>query len=418
MILTKQLAVNEVCKPVFCLFAHPLTYSLIRPSLLLCPVLLLSAAALGEAPPSSTDGAGGEGDQVEEETLYFKVLCPQSITGLIIGRGGSIINQINASCGAKIKLSQNHEFFPGSTDRILLCKHFPSLLLLSDTRANTSMAFIVSGSKRGIANGVKELVSRIAEAPDKKPQVGGMPAVDMYGMPIPPANRTRNGSFQIRVLIPKNASACVIGRQGSVIKQLSESSGCKFQLGDDTDPYETRERVVAISSSTVDSLVLGAQTLMNHVLDDPRVRTYFNLSTVYNSRGVSTSFGQPSGPALSMPAPQHGMIPNQAMPNPYMISPMMNSAAYSMVPYGMMPTMNIPPQMTTNNHPRGPVPSAAPPYGAYPYAPNTLLFVHYSMRNDALYLLLLESKFRLPEQSAPVNHKKAVPMSIYQWRPL
>eukprot|EP01039_Chlorochromonas_danica_P008718 gene8719-9608_t len=339
-------------------------------------------AALGEAPPSSTDGAGGEGDQVEEETLYFKVLCPQSITGLIIGRGGSIINQINASCGAKIKLSQNHEFFPGSTDRILL----------------------LSGSKRGIANGVKELVSRIAEAPDKKPQVGGMPAVDMYGMPIPPANRTRNGSFQIRVLIPKNASACVIGRQGSVIKQLSESSGCKFQLGDDTDPYETRERVVAISSSTVDSLVLGAQTLMNHVLDDPRVRTYFNLSTVYNSRGVSTSFGQPSGPALSMPAPQHGMIPNQAMPNPYMISPMMNSAAYSMqpygmmptmsmppmtahmmppmgngqipsqpyhmqVPYGMMPTMNIPPQMTTNNHPRGPVPSAAPPYGAYPYAP-------------------------------------------------
>lgn len=86
-------------------------------------VLLLSVAALGEAPPSSTDSAGGEGDLVgEEETLYFKVLCPQSITGLIIGRGGSIINQINASCGAKIKLSQNHEFFPGSQDRILICK--------------------------------------------------------------------------------------------------------------------------------------------------------------------------------------------------------------------------------------------------------------------------------------------------------
>lgn len=191
----------------------------------------------------------------------------------------------------------------------------------------------MSGPKRGIANGVKELVSRIAEAPDKKPQVGGMPPLDMYGMPIPPANRTRNGSFQIKVLIPKNASACVIGRQGSVIKQLSETSNCKFQLGDDSDPYDTRERVVAISSTTVDNLVLGTQNLMKHVLDDPRVRTYFNLSTVYNSRGVSTSYGQPPGPPLSMPAPQHVMIPNQAMPSSYMMPPMMHSAGYAMVSF-------------------------------------------------------------------------------------
>lgn len=57
---------------------------------------------------------------IPEGTLYFKLLCPQSITGLIIGRGGSIINQLNANTGAKIKLSQNNEFFPGTNDRILL----------------------------------------------------------------------------------------------------------------------------------------------------------------------------------------------------------------------------------------------------------------------------------------------------------
>lgn len=48
------------------------------------------------------------------------MLCPQSITGLIIGRGGSIINHLNSTCGAKISLSQNNEFYPNTTDRILI----------------------------------------------------------------------------------------------------------------------------------------------------------------------------------------------------------------------------------------------------------------------------------------------------------
>jgi KH domain len=59
---------------------------------------------------------------LEVENFYFKILCPQFVTGLIIGRGGSVINQLNSTCGAKIKLSQNNEFYPNTTDRILVCK--------------------------------------------------------------------------------------------------------------------------------------------------------------------------------------------------------------------------------------------------------------------------------------------------------
>lgn len=58
-----------------------------------------------------------------DHNLLFKILCPQTITGLIIGRGGSIINQLNATVGAKIRLSQNNEFFPGTQDRILVGTH-------------------------------------------------------------------------------------------------------------------------------------------------------------------------------------------------------------------------------------------------------------------------------------------------------
>ena len=76
-----------------------------------------NAAALG-----SSSGASLSPPPAPEGDLLFKLLCPQSITGLIIGRKGSIINQLNVNTGARIRLSQNNEFFPGTTDRILLSK--------------------------------------------------------------------------------------------------------------------------------------------------------------------------------------------------------------------------------------------------------------------------------------------------------
>jgi len=57
------------------------------------------------------------------EKYFFKILCPQSITGIIIGKGGSTINQLNGSTGCSIKLSHNNEYYPGTNDRILLCKN-------------------------------------------------------------------------------------------------------------------------------------------------------------------------------------------------------------------------------------------------------------------------------------------------------
>jgi hypothetical protein len=63
--------------------------------------------------------------------LLFKVLCPQPVTGLIIGKKGCIINQMSQNSGSRIRLSQNTEFYPGTNDRILLGKFFvPSLPFL------------------------------------------------------------------------------------------------------------------------------------------------------------------------------------------------------------------------------------------------------------------------------------------------
>ncbi len=63
---------------------------------------------------------GFEGSFDRTLSPAFKVLIPSAVVGCIIGRGGRIICQVQQETGTKIKLSQNHDFFPGTNDRVCL----------------------------------------------------------------------------------------------------------------------------------------------------------------------------------------------------------------------------------------------------------------------------------------------------------
>ena len=89
-------------------------------------------AALCESTASS-------GSDCQDHLL--KILCPSAVAGSIIGRGGSVINQLNQMTGAKIKVSQNGEFFPTTNDRVLA----------------------ISGSMTAISAAIHELVTKMIE---------------------------------------------------------------------------------------------------------------------------------------------------------------------------------------------------------------------------------------------------------------
>lgn len=113
-------------------------------------------------------------------------------------------------------------------------------------------------------NAVRELVTRIVEvlssrsvvclgfliildifqAPEKRTPDYGNPAGSTHN------NRGANGSFVVRVLVPKHSSASIIGKGGSVIKRMTELSGCRFQLGEEADPYNSNERIVTVTGPT------------------------------------------------------------------------------------------------------------------------------------------------------------------------
>lgn len=66
--------------------------------------------------------AQGGAPSPEDQHVSFKVLCPQKQIGLIIGKSGATINALNTRSGARVKISQNSEFFPGTEDRIITRK--------------------------------------------------------------------------------------------------------------------------------------------------------------------------------------------------------------------------------------------------------------------------------------------------------
>ncbi len=87
------------------------------------------------------------------------------------------------------------------------------------------------------------------------------------------------------MLIPKVASAAVIGKSGSVIKRMSEQSSCRYQLGEENDPFNTNERIVTITGSASQNVVMVSFFFLfsfYHHND-----SYFHVKYLYRERYLS-----------------------------------------------------------------------------------------------------------------------------------
>lgn len=58
--------------------------------------------------------------QSRGKRIYLKMLVPESIAGAVIGKGGKTISELQEESGARIKVSQASEFYPGSSDRTVM----------------------------------------------------------------------------------------------------------------------------------------------------------------------------------------------------------------------------------------------------------------------------------------------------------
>ncbi|KAK7268488.1 hypothetical protein RIF29_21187 [Crotalaria pallida] len=179
-------------------------------------------------------------DSVEKPT-YVRFLVSNSAAGSVIGKGGSTITDFQSQSGARIQLSRNHEFFPGTTDRIIM----------------------VSGTINEILRAVELILSkllselRIEDDNDAEPKT------------------------KVRLIVPNGSCGGVIGKGGATIRSFIEDSQAGIKISpQDNNYYGLNDRLVTVTG-TLDEQMRAIDLIISKLAEDPHYSQTMNSPFTY-----------------------------------------------------------------------------------------------------------------------------------------
>lgn len=161
---------------------------------------------------TSDNFANGTGKVATNRKVIAKFLISSAAAGSIIGKGGATISEFQEQSNARIQLSRNNEFFPGTADRVLSVSGPVNQVL-------TALHLIVGKVKSEDAV-ADSLLSR-----DKK-------------------------QTQLRLLVPAALCGTLIGKAGATIKSFHEDSHATIMVSpQDRQPAGVPDRIVKITGA-------------------------------------------------------------------------------------------------------------------------------------------------------------------------
>lgn len=169
-----------------------------------------------------------------EKTTHLRFLLSNAEAGSVIGKGGSTINDIQSQSGARIQLSRNFEYFPGTSDRIIM----------------------ISGMVDGVLKAVELIFSKLLD--------------EFYvaeGGEVDPESK-------IRLVVPNSSCGGIIGKGGAIIRSLIEESraGIKISPQDNYFPG-LHDRLVTVTG-TLREQMRAIELILLKLVDD----SYYNQS--------------------------------------------------------------------------------------------------------------------------------------------
>ena len=141
----------------------------------------------------------------------LKVLVPNYAAGAIIGKGGQNIMQLQSTYGARIKLSQNNEHYPGTQERV----------------------GVITGDVDKVIDLHKYVMDKIRSE-----------ATYAHGAAIDESRQR-----QVKIIVPNGTAGVLIGKGGTMIRSLMEQSGSKIVISNKDQELVRGERIVTISGS-------------------------------------------------------------------------------------------------------------------------------------------------------------------------
>ena len=142
------------------------------------------------------------------------MLIPNHAAGSIIGKGGANIAEVQQSTGAKIKLSPNNDYYPGTQERVGL----------------------IMGEVETINKMLNFVIEKIRQEP---------PAMRLN----PAMTYDRERAKQMKIVVPNSTAGLVIGRSGTTIKCIGDQTGARIQVSQKNAETVPGERVIGITGT-------------------------------------------------------------------------------------------------------------------------------------------------------------------------
>ncbi|KAF9053084.1 hypothetical protein BJ165DRAFT_837194 [Panaeolus papilionaceus] len=173
---------------------------------------------------------------------------------IIIGKGGSHVNEIREKSGARVMVSES---IPGNPERILN----------------------VSGPLDAVSKAFGLIVRRINDEPFDVPSVPGSRAVT------------------IKFMIPNSRMGSVIGKGGSKIKEIQDASGARLNASEGMLPGST-ERVLSVAG-VADAIHIATYYIGNILIEAQEKMPSHNNSSYRPGPSSSSRSGSSRGPMSS-----------------------------------------------------------------------------------------------------------------------
>ncbi|XP_060212499.1 protein BTR1-like isoform X1 [Lycium barbarum] len=200
-----------------------------------------------QSPPPSHDH--------EENKISVKFLLSNAEAGSIIGKGGSTISDFQSRSGARIQLSRNNEFFPGTMDRIVMA----------------------SGPIDDVLKAVDLILNKLLD--ESYVEDGG--DADLRS--------------KVRLVVPNSSCGGIIGKGGATIKSFIEDSraGIKILPQDETFPGLHDRLVVVIG--TLGEQMRAIELILYKLAEDTHYIQNMNAPFPYAAAYANMNYGPPNG---------------------------------------------------------------------------------------------------------------------------
>jgi len=239
---------------------------------------------------SSDNGRGGRGGDRRvsspRATMAVKLLVSNNMAGSIIGRSGQTIADLQQESGARIKLSQAGDCYPGTSERICL----------------------VQGEVKQVKLAVQLILQKLHETYQEQLESNSDRDGNHHNM-----KSNSRFNFSVRMLVPSQSCGMLIGRSGANINKIKEASGVStIRISSkapesSSDPSlltesfaiaTTSERTLTISSNDIASCQQCTDLILDEGASHPDIFRYVNMTTSYSklkplSQGpfITTQYG-------------------------------------------------------------------------------------------------------------------------------